>query len=330
MLRHVVVLSIILVFVAGFAVQAQEIIPDISKKETETYKKDRDLFKAVVALQEAFNRGDAKAMAACWTSDGEFIGPNGEQIFGQKKIEAAFSDFFAKNPKAKMQFSGVSHRPIANGVVLIDFTAEMTPIPDELDARPNSTMLLVKQEGRWFIARMHEAVGVSPSPKMHLQALKGYVGEWIEERARPSGVVVHSSCDWTANGSYLIRKFSAKGEIGIVKAGTEVIGWDPRQHRIRSWIFDADGGFGESVWTRDGTRWVIKHTGTLADGNDVSVTYIVTPTGPDTLTIQSKDHIVGGEKQPDLPEIKLKRVVVDKQAKPKSSESPKTPAKVLP
>lgn len=322
MLRHVVALSVLVIFI-GLTVQAAE-------KTAAPKTLEAEIRGSVAALQEAFNRGDAKALAACWTSDGEFVGPNGEQIDGRKKIETAFSDFFTKHAKSKLRLGVVAWRPLTGDVTLVDLVTEMTPAPEGLEAEPNSTMLLVKQEGRWLIARMHEAVAAEPSHHVHLQALKGYVGEWIEESVRPSGVVVHSSCDWTANGSYLIRKFSAEGKNGIVKAGTEVIGWDPRQHRIRSWIFDADGGFGESVWTRDGTRWVIKHTGTLADGNDVSVTYIVTPTSPDALTIQSKDHIVGGEKQPELPEIKLKRVVVDKQAKPKSSESPKTPAKVLP
>ncbi len=329
MLRHFAILATVLVFVAGLVVQAQETIPN-TPQEKELHKKGREISKAMVALQDAFNRGDAKATAACWTADGEFIGPNGEEIIGQKKIEAAFSDFFVKHPKAKIQFSGVSPRPVADGVVLVDFIAEMTPAPEGLDAKPNSTMLLVKQEGRWLIARMHEAVGAAPSHNIHLQALKGYVGEWEEESVRPSGVVVHSECNWTANGSYLIRKFSAEGKNGIVKAGTEVIGWDPREHRIRSWIFDADGGFGESVWTRDGARWIIKHTGTMADGNDVSITYIVTPKGKDSIMIQSKDHLVGGEKQPDLPEIKLKRRAVSSEAKPKASETPKTPARVLP
>ena len=322
MLRHAAILSTLVVLVAAFTVQAQE--------EPSEKSKGTEIHKAVAALQEAFNRGDAKGLAACWTTDGEFVGPNSEQIDGRKKIEAAFVDFFAKHPKAKIQLSGVSWRPVASDVALVDLIAVMTPVPEGLEAEPNSTILLVKQDGRWLIGRMHEAVSSEPSHQIHLKNLNWMVGDWAEEGTRASGVSVRSSCDWTTNGSYLIRKFTAEGTSGVVRAGTEVIGWDPRTHRIRSWIFDADGSFGESVWTHDGARWIIKHTGTLADGNDVSVTYIVTPVGADAVTIQSKDHMVGGEKKPDLPEIKFKRRVAQDEAKPKPSESPNPLQHVLP
>jgi len=321
MLRHAVGLSVLIVFAAFHAQAAEKASP--TKVETE-------IRSAVAALQEAFNRGDAKAVAACWTSDGEFVGPNAEEIIGRDKIQTAFGEFFAKHAKSKLQVSVVKWRSLTSDVVLVDLLTEMTPAPEGLDSKPNSTMLLVKQDGRWLISRMHEAVGAEPSHNIHLQPLQGYVGDWVEDGSRPSGVVVHSSCSWTANGSYLIRKFSAEGKKGIVKAGTEVIGWDPRQHRIRSWVFDADGGFGESVWTRDGARWIIKHTGTMADGNDVSITYIATPKDHNSFTIQSKDHFVGGEKQADLPEIKFKRSVVSSDTKPKAAETPKTPGHVLP
>ena len=44
------------------------------------------------------------------------------------------------------------------------------------------------------------------------------------------------------------------------------IGWDPLARQIRSWEFDSEGGFGEGKWSRDGERWVIKHTGVRPEG----------------------------------------------------------------
>ena len=74
--------------------------------------------------------------------------------------------------------------------------------------------------------------------------------------------------------------------------GTEVIGWDPRTSRIRSWVFDSDGGFGENVWVHDGNRWLIKYSGTLADGSEASATHILTNVDAATATLQSKDRVV--------------------------------------
>jgi hypothetical protein len=38
-------------------------------------------------------------------------------------------------------------------------------------------------------------------------------------------------------------------------AVTKYIGWDPAEGRIRSWVFDSEGGFGGGLWTRTGNEW---------------------------------------------------------------------------
>ena len=116
----------------------------------------------------------------------------------------------------------------------------------------------------------------------------------------------------------------------MVHGGTEVIGWDPRLHRIRSWTFDSDGGFGESTWTHDGRRWIIAYTGTLANGDDVSAVHVVTPVDADTMTVQSKDRMIDGQRQPDLPEVTLKRRPGQDETKSKAGEPANPPRHVLP
>ena len=105
----------------------------------------------------------------------------------------------------------------------------------------------------------------------------------------------------------MIRKFKVESKEAILHGGTEVIGWDPRTSRIRSWIFDSDGGFGENVWVHDGNRWLIKYSGILADGSEASATHILTNVDAATTTLQSKDRVVNGAAQPDIPETVLKR-----------------------
>ena len=139
---------------------------------------------------------------------------------------------------------------------------------------------------------MHETLSGEPSHYLRLKGLQWMVGDWAAEGTRESGVSVQSTCDWTANESYLIRKFTVEGKQAFVHGGTEVIGWDPRLHRIRSWTFDSDGGFGESTWTHDGRHWIIVYTGTLANGDDVSAVHVVTPVDADTMTVRSKDRTI--------------------------------------
>ena len=50
--------------------------------------------------------------------------------------------------------------------------------------------------------------------------------------------------------------------------GGQIIGWDPKLGRIVSWHFDAEGGFGHDVWTKDGSKWVIEATGVFRDGSE--------------------------------------------------------------
>ena len=154
------------------------------------------------------------------------------------------------------------------------------------------------------------------------------VGDWSDEVSPQNGVSVHSTCAWTANKTFLIRKFTVGGRADVSRAGTEVIGWDPRTQRIRSWVFDTDGSFGESVWVQDGNRWLVSYSGTSPDGSSVSATNVLIPVDANAVTVESKNRTANGERQPAVPKLTIKRQQVAKAgANPK--EQPK-PQRVLP
>jgi hypothetical protein len=79
--------------------------------------------------------------------------------------------------------------------------------------------------------------------------------------------------------------------------------------QIRSWNFEADGGFGEGAWTKDGDKWIIKTTSVLADGSKVTATNVVTPLNADSISLQSKEQTVDGKALPDTDETKMKRAM---------------------
>ena len=35
-----------------------------------------------------------------------------------------------------------------------------------------------------------------------------------------------------------------------------MIGYDPVKGRLRSWVFDSEGGFGEGSWRQEGNKWL--------------------------------------------------------------------------
>ena len=76
---------------------------------------------------------------------------------------------------------------------------------------------------------------------------------------------------------------------------TQRIGWDPLAKQVRSWEFDSEGGFGEGRWSRDGERWIVKHTGTRPEGTTASSTNVMSRERPDLARWTSTDRIVGEE-----------------------------------
>jgi uncharacterized protein (TIGR02246 family) len=274
-----------------------------------------------------FTNGDTKGLAELWKADGHFVTPSGERIDGRVNIEAAFKTFFAAHKNCKMRLTIVERHRVTDDVTVVEALAEMSPVPEGPNDSPQSTVILVRSEGRWQIESIRETVAAVPSPFGHLKELGWLVGEWTGTLGGSADVSLHGSCDWTANGSFLIRKFSIRGKAGVGMAGTEVIGWDPRTHRIRSWIFETDGGFGRSEWTRDGDRWTIKYTGVLPDGSDVSATRVLSRVNADTLTVQSTERRMNGQKRPNIAAMTIKRVSPKDAPKPQPT---KLPRQVLP
>lgn len=145
--------------------------------------------------------------------------------------------------------------------------------------------------------------GAEPSP---LHELAWIVGDWQDEEGLGR---VSVSCQWTKNQQFITRQFSVLDEQGEpLLEGTQVVGWDPAESRIRSWTFDSEGGFGEGFWERDGDCWRIKATFTLSTGEHASALNLLTQIDQDTATWRSINREVGGAIQPNQPEIRVVRV----------------------
>ena len=74
--------------------------------------------------------------------------------------------------------------------------------------------------------------------------------------------------------------------------GSQRIGWDPSAKRLRSWVFDSEGGFGEGVWSKSGNQWIAKMTGVTSDGKTASSTNVITARlqGPRDAAVARSDR----------------------------------------
>ncbi len=157
-------------------------------------------------------------------------------------------------------------------------------------------------------ARTDDAGQISP-----LDELDWMVGQWVDQGEEAT---ITTNCSWTKNRKFLTRSFQITIDEEVTLEGTQVIGWDPTENRIRSWTFDSEGGFGEGRWIQDGNRWLVKTSFVLASGERASAVNVITYVDQDTLSWQSVDREIDGELQPSIPAV----IVVRQQAETNGAE----------
>jgi uncharacterized protein (TIGR02246 family) len=258
------------------------------------------------AFVEAFHKGDAEAVAAFWTPDGEYTDPTGRHLKGREAIQKAFAQLFAEHKGLKIRIEGLSLRFVTPDVAIEEGVSEVIPADEAPPSRSRYSIVHVKKDGKWHLSSVSESGFTPPGNHEHLHGLEWAIGDWAEEKDK--GQTERLSVDWADGENFIVVTFSTTvGAVSVGKA-THWIGWDPAAKRVRSWIFDAAGGFGEGSWIADGKKWVINTTSTLQDGKKATATYVVTAVDPDTVTLQAKDRTVDGNAVPETKPVTLKRL----------------------
>jgi uncharacterized protein (TIGR02246 family) len=126
----------------------------------------------VKALQElhrtflaAFNKGDAKAVAALYAPDGDRLDLTGEMIAGRAEIEKAYVTFFAQRQGAKLNSPFGSVRFLTSDVAIADRPGALTPAIEGGPSKVHSTVVYVKRDGKWQIASTRLMVPFQPSKR---------------------------------------------------------------------------------------------------------------------------------------------------------------------
>jgi uncharacterized protein (TIGR02246 family) len=259
--------------------------------------------KSVESYVAAFNRGDAKALAALWTPGAVYTNPlSGEQVVGREAIEKQFAAIFAEAKSAKLEAKTDSIQFISPSVAIEHGTAKVIH-PDQAPEESDYTAVYVKRDAQWLLDRVtEEDVLVVPSHYEQLKELEWMIGRWTD---RDDEANVVTECNWTRNNNFLTRSFTVQIRDRIDMAGMQIIGWDPATKQIRSWVFDSDGGFGQGTWKKKGNRWYIQQSGVLPDGRKSSSVNIITYADDKTCTLQSVNRTVDGELLPNIEEVKV-------------------------
>jgi uncharacterized protein (TIGR02246 family) len=257
------------------------------------------------AMIEAFNKGDAKAVAAFWTPDGDYMDELGHLFKGRKAIEAYFQKMFGAAKGAKLVVHRSGFRFIRPDLAIGDGIFEVFPPDGGPATSARYTAVQVKQDGQWFMASVREAVATAPNNAEKLEDLAWLIGDWADEGQK--GALARLSFSWAENNNFIVSHFLTTVKDVPVAGGTQWIAWDAAAKQVRSWAFDSGGAISESAWSKDGNRMMSKTTTTLRDGKRVSSTNIVTRIDADHITWQSTGRSVDGKPLPDTQAVKLMR-----------------------
>ena len=296
MMKPFMLFSLTLVAIVGIAsaCKAQEASGDVTAIES-----------SIQSYIDAFNKRDAKALAAHWSPEGVYMSRiSGEGIVGRDALEQEFAAQFEQAEETKLDVAVDSIQFISPNVALEQGTATVLT-PDEEPVESSYSVVHVKRDGKWLIDRVSEdEFTVVPSHYENLKDLEWMIGEWADHDG--AGTIT-TECSWTRNQNFITRSFAVKINDDVDLAGMQVIGWDANRKQIRAWTFDSDGGFAESEFRKHKDRWIVQTVATLPDGRRGSSTSVFRPIDEDRFGWQKINRLVDGDILPNIDEIEISR-----------------------
>ena len=249
------------------------------------------------AFLTVYNKHDAKSAAMYFAPDAEMIELDGDVVRGRKAIQEAFAAGFKANPKGKISIAVDSVRRVAPTVMIEQ--GRLTTYPDGKNPSHDSRyqVVHVKTGGKWLMAHVRTLDVEAISHHEHLKDLEWMIGHWVDEA---EGSVTETTCEWSKDKNWLLRKFTVKIDDQPAMHGVQRIGYDPLTKQIKSWVFDSRGGYVEGLWSNVGDHWVSKARGVSADGTVVTSTNQFSYLGKDRMRWVSVHRMAGDRHLPDV------------------------------
>jgi uncharacterized protein (TIGR02246 family) len=259
------------------------------------------------AFVTAYDAGNAAAIAALWTPDGEYS-VGSQTLKGQAEIKKLYEEHFKVNPGSKMEVRIDSVRNLAPNLVLEEGVASVTGGAAGTNTASAYTAVHTKLNGKWLMASVRESEIPLPAAPESLKELGSLIGTW---KARGDAADVTVKFEWMHDKHFLRAETTVhpKGKTEDLPGGMQIIGVDPLTGQIVSWNFTADGGHSMGVWTRRADRWLINTQGASAEGAITTATNVFYQPHSDVLSWQSVDRMIDGQPLPRTDEIVLERVV---------------------
>lgn len=267
----------------------------------QTQDADRSaITKSAAEFAAAFNKSDAKAVAALWTEQGESRDASGKLTQGRAAIEKTYSDFFKAQPNAKLEVLVKSIRFPAKDLAVEEGLLRHTRGPKVLPATTSYVAVHVRDGGVWRIALASES-GLGQD---RIEDLDWLLGEWT---TKTKDATVSLAFKRDGQQPVVMASFSRTATGKDPVKGLLRIALDPETKQIRSWGFEDNGAHQQSLWTCDGKSWILDTRGVLADGTPTAERIVLNRVGPDAITWRAIDRVIGDARLADTPPLKLTR-----------------------
>jgi uncharacterized protein (TIGR02246 family) len=116
---------------------------------------DREARELYRQLLEAWDKRNARDFALLFAPDGNIVGFDGTQVFGQAEVGAHVSEIFSHHQTARYVSIVREVRPVSDSATILTAVAGMVP-PDKDDINPEvnavQTLVAAKTAGGWKVA----------------------------------------------------------------------------------------------------------------------------------------------------------------------------------
>lgn len=267
---------------------------DDTAPEFEIPADEKPFWDSAKKFLDAHAARNAKALGELFTEDAEFFDEFGELTQGRANIVSLFEQVFESSPDAALEEINLNRvRYVTKTVVMEQGVSIATDIPGGPKYSSKYVAIHVKgDDGVWRINTLKDYPRESGDKNEHLDQLEWMIGEWVNEGG---GTTVSTTCEWSEDGNYLLRKYQIEDRDGELMNGVQRIGWDPLRQQLRSWAFDSEGGYTEGYWIRNGNQWIVTSGGFTSDGDAVQATAVYTLQGPERITWGFTTLVVGNE-----------------------------------
>lgn len=262
---------------------------------------DREaIMKSSREFAAAFNAGDAKAVAALWTENGESRDAAGRTYLGRDAIQKAYTEFFQANKGARVEVLVKTVRFPAKDMAVEEGLLRHSRGPKDLPFSTSYVAVHAREGGQWRIALASES-GVGQD---RLEDLEWLLGDWTT-KVKDDAVKLSFTRD--PRKPHITGTFTRTPSGKEPVSGSIRIALDPETGQIRSWGFEDDGAHSQALWVCDGKSWILDTRGVLANGTPTAERIVIQRVGPDVITWRAIDRLLGDNRLADTAPMRLTR-----------------------